>query len=142
MDTTHLRNAYRALLDAARIAAGVHTTYDNRIALDAWTIDRTITLAGGKAGLHERLRVQGEALCELARATLSDEELDTQVPSRLLSNDVLLVDQGVPLRELVTGLGEVELPGHTRQLLALLPDGLDHHNDRGFVPAAGEGHDQ
>jgi hypothetical protein len=29
----------------------------------------------------------------------------------------------VPLRDLITGLAEVELPGHTRQLLALLPEG-------------------
>jgi hypothetical protein len=26
------------------------------------------------------------------------------------------------LRELITGLAEVELPSHTRQLLSLLPD--------------------
>ena len=28
----------------------------------------------------------------------------------------------MPLRDLITGLAEVELPGHTKQLLALLPD--------------------
>jgi hypothetical protein len=45
------------------------------------------------------------------------------VPTLLLSHDTLLVDQPVPLRDLITGLAEVELPGHTKQLLALLPDG-------------------
>jgi hypothetical protein len=54
---------------------------------------------------------------------LSDAELDTPVPTRLLSKDTALVDQPMPLTTLVTGLAEVELPGHTRQLLALLPDG-------------------
>jgi hypothetical protein len=43
------------------------------------------------------------------------------VPTLLLSNGTVLVDQPVPLRELITGLAEVELPGHTQQHLALLP---------------------
>jgi hypothetical protein len=29
----------------------------------------------------------------------------------------------VPLRELITGLADVELPAHTRQILSLLPHG-------------------
>jgi len=36
----------------------------------------------------------------------------------------LLVDQPLPLRDLITGLAEAELPGHAQQLLALLPSGL------------------
>jgi hypothetical protein len=54
---------------------------------------------------------------------LSDAELNTPVPTRLLSNDTLLVDQPMPLKDLITGLAQAELPGHTRQLLALLPGG-------------------
>ena len=53
---------------------------------------------------------------------LSEAELDTLVPTLLLSNGTVLVDQPMPLRDLVTGLAEAELPGHTKQLLALLPD--------------------
>ncbi|MER5913970.1 hypothetical protein ABT124_26705 [Streptomyces sp. NPDC001982] len=162
MDTTPLRDAYRALLDAAAtvadsgdpspvpqarewnadqvlghvalinaatittassVAAGTNTTYDNRTALDTWTIERVIALAGGNAGLRERIRLQGDALCALGGPALSEAELDTLVPTRLLSNDKLLVDQPMPLRDLITGLAEVELPGHTKQLLALLPNG-------------------
>jgi hypothetical protein len=162
MDTTTLRQAYRALLDAAAtvadsdnpgllppagewnadqilahvaiinattiaavsaIASGANTTYDNRIALDTWTIDRLIALAGGTAGLRERIRLQADALCALGGPMLSDAELNTPVPTRLLSNDTLLVDQPMPLRDLITGLAEAELPGHTKQLLALLPNG-------------------
>lgn len=52
---------------------------------------------------------------------LSDAELDTPVPARLLSNDTVLLDQPMPLRDLIMGLAEAELPGHTQQLLALLP---------------------
>jgi hypothetical protein len=161
MDTTPLRHAYRALLDAAAtvadlgdtspvpppgewnadqilahvalvnaatitaassVASGAITTYDNRIALDTWTIERVIALASGNAGLRERIRLQGEALCALGGPALSHAELDTLVPTLLLSKDTLLVDRPLPLRDIITGLAEVELPGHTEQLLALLPD--------------------
>ena len=54
---------------------------------------------------------------------LSEAELNTLVPTLLLSNDALLVNQPMPLSDLLTGLAGTELPGHTRQLLALLPDG-------------------
>jgi hypothetical protein len=107
----------------ASIAAGTNTTYDNRIALDAWTIEQTITHAGGNAGLRDRISGQAAALCALAGgAVLSDAELSTLAPARLLSNDTLLVDQPMSVRDIVTGLAEAELPGHTKQLLALLPD--------------------
>ena len=161
MDSTSLRDAYRALLNAAAvvadsgdtspvppagewnadqilahvaivsaatlaavtaIASGANTAYDNRIALDTWTIEHVIALTGGNAGLRERIRLQGDALCTLGGSGLSEAELDTLVPTRLISKDTVLVDQPVPLRDLITGLAEVELPGHTQQLLALLPD--------------------
>jgi hypothetical protein len=162
LDTSPLRDAYRALLDAAATVAGsgdtspdpppgewnadqilAHvtlvnaatitvvscaatgaiTTYDNRLAQDAWTLDRVIALTGGNAGLRERIRLQGDALCALGGPMLSDAELDTPVPALLLSNGEVQVDRPVPLRDLITGLAEAELPGHTRQLLALLPEG-------------------
>ncbi|MDN5858108.1 MAG: hypothetical protein L0H84_05740 [Pseudonocardia sp.] len=107
----------------ATVAAGSNTTYDNRIALDAWTIDRAITLAGGTTGLHRRIRQQGRALCTLA-ATASRAELDTPVPTLLLSGDAVLVDQNVPLEDLLTGLADTELPGHTAQLRALRAGGV------------------
>jgi len=158
MDTTPLRDAYRALLDAAAtvagsddrkappagewnadqilahvavvnattiaaaacVASGANTTYDNRTAHDTWTLDRVITNAGGNAGLRERIRLQGEALCMLGGPVLSEAELATLVPTLLLSHGTVLVDQPMPLRDLIGGLAEAELPGHTKQLLALL----------------------
>jgi hypothetical protein len=161
MDTARLRDAYRALLEAAAtvadagdtspppagewnadqilahvaivtattvaaascVASGANTTYDNRIAQDTWTIDRVIVHAGGNAGLRERIRLQGEALCTLSGPALSKAELDTLVPTLLLSHDKVLVDQPVQLRDLIMGLADAELPGHTKQLLALLPSG-------------------
>jgi hypothetical protein len=159
MDTTTLRDAYRALLDAAAtvagsgdtspvpptgewnadqilahvaiinattiatasaVASGAKTTYDNRLSHDTWTIEQVIALAGGNAGLQDRIRLQGDILRTLSGPMLSEAELDTLVPTLLLSNDKLLVDQPLPLRDLITGLAETELPGHTAQLLALL----------------------
>ena len=107
---------------AACVAAGANTTYDNRIAQDTWTIDRVVALAGGTAGLRERIRLQGEALCAFGGAALSEAELDTPVPALLLSHGKVLVDQPLRLRDILAGLAEGELPGHTSQLLALLPD--------------------
>jgi hypothetical protein len=112
-----------AVAAVASVAAGANTTYDNRIALDVWTIERTLAHAGGNAGLRDRISGQAAALCALTGgAALTDAELDTLVPARLVSNGTLLVDRPMPLRDIVTGLAEAELPGHTRQLLALLPD--------------------
>ena len=121
--------AHVAIVNATTIAAvscvasGANTTYDNRMALDTWTIDRVISLAGGNAGLRNRIAAQGEALSALG-ATLGEAELDTLLPTLLLSNGEVLVDQPVPLRDLITGLAEVEIPGHTKQILALLTDGI------------------
>ncbi|GAB2680458.1 DinB family protein [Nocardia goodfellowii] len=108
------------LAAASAVAAGAPTTYDNRLAQDSWTIGRAVELAGDGAGLRERVRRQGEALCEFSGPALSDAELDTLVPTRLISAGTLLVDQPLPLRDLLTGLAATELPGHTEQLLALL----------------------
>src|SRR6266487_2071593 len=63
--------AHVAIVNAATItaascvASGANTTFDSRIALDTWTIERVIALAGGNAGLRERIRLQGGALCAL-----------------------------------------------------------------------------
>jgi hypothetical protein len=121
--------AHVSLVSAATIAAvsavasGANTTYDNRTALDTWTIERVIGFADGNAGLRDRIRRQGDALCALGGPVLSETELNTLVPARLLSNGTVLVDQPMSLRDLITGLANTELPGHTQQLLALLADG-------------------
>jgi hypothetical protein len=111
------------LTAASAVMAGTNTTYDNRLAHDPWTIERVIALAGDNAGLRERIRCQGDALCALGGPALSEAELDTAVPTLLISKGAVLVDQPLALRDIITGLAEAELPGHANQLLALLPDG-------------------
>lgn len=108
------------LATAATVASGAAATYDNRLSHEAWTTSRVRDRAGGNAGLQDRIRRQGEALCVLGTA-LSDAELDTAIPTLLLSDDEALVDQPVPLRAILAGLAEDHLPRHTTQLLALLP---------------------
>jgi hypothetical protein len=107
----------------AAITSGRQTTYDNRVSQDAWTLAHVIDVAGGNEGLRERIRAQGEALCVLAGPMLGETELDTLVPARLVSKDTILVNQPIPLRDIITGLADSELPGHTAQLRALLPEG-------------------
>jgi hypothetical protein len=118
--------AHIVLVNAATISAassaasGAIATYDNRLAQDTWTIERVISLAGGSEGLRNRIRLQADALC-LIVAGLKEIELDTPFPTLLLSNDALLVDDRVPLRSLIEGLANTELPGHAAQLRSLLP---------------------
>jgi hypothetical protein len=100
------------------VAAGTHTTYDNRISHDDWTLAHVIEIAGGNKGLRERIHAQGEALCAVV-PTLSKSELDAAVPARLISHGKVLVDQPLPLRDILTGLADVEIPGHAAQLRAL-----------------------
>ncbi|MBN9611470.1 MAG: hypothetical protein BGO26_17460 [Actinobacteria bacterium 69-20] len=105
---------------AYAVASGCSPTCDNRIAQDTWTIGRTIDRAGGTAGLVARIRGQCDALGALGRPVLGDSDLDTPIPTLLVSKGTLLVDMQIPLRELIAGLAEQEIPGHTRQLLALV----------------------
>jgi hypothetical protein len=119
--------AHLALVDAGTlalgyaIAAGGLASYDNRVSQDVSTLRRTIDRAGGNAGLRDRIRRQGDALCTLAGQVLRPAELDTPVPTLLVSGDTVLVDQPVPMRDIVTGLATDHLPRHTAQLLALAP---------------------
>lgn len=105
---------------AAAVAAGRHTTYDNRVSQDPSTLDQVRLRAGDSAGLRERVRHQGEALGILASEILSEPELDTLVPTRLTSAGTLLVDAPVRLRALISGLADDHLPRHAEQLMALV----------------------
>ncbi|MGB3604592.1 MAG: hypothetical protein WBA38_13700 [Gordonia sp. (in: high G+C Gram-positive bacteria)] len=51
---------------------------------------------------------------------LSDRELVSKIPARLVSNDALVVDEILTLSDIIGGLAESEIPGHTQQILELV----------------------
>lgn len=112
---------------ALGVVAGSRPTFDNRISLDTWNLDRVIAEHSGRAELREHVRSQATILCDIADQ-LSEEAASVLVPSLLLSNDALELDQPVPLATLIDGLSEDHVPGHTRQLLDLRTDTSRHRN--------------
>lgn len=120
--------AHVAIVNAATIStlsaitSGATSSYDNRVSQDAWTLAHVIDMAGGNEGLRRRIHAQGEALCVLAGSILSETESATLVPARLVSKDTILVDRPITARDIITGLADMELPGHAAQLRALLPE--------------------
>jgi hypothetical protein len=110
------------LATAYSVASGAHATFDNSASLDTATLERVTATTGNSAGLRDRIRRQGDALCALGEM-LSEAELDTPVPTLLSSAGVVQLDQPIPLRALIMGLADDHLPRHTMQLLALSPQG-------------------
>ncbi|MDN5854751.1 MAG: hypothetical protein L0K86_18255 [Actinomycetia bacterium] len=104
----------------AAVSSGIPATYDNLAAQDAGTLQRVISRIGSPVEMRERIRQQADALCLLV-SSVGSPELDTAVPTLLVSHGTTLVEQPLALRDIIGGLVEVELPGHTQQLRALLP---------------------
>jgi hypothetical protein len=130
MDTTPLRDAYRALLDAAATVAGSGASRPARPAGE-WNADQILA----HVSLISAATIAAASAIAAGANTTYDNRtsldtwtidrvtgLDTLLPTRLLSNGTVLVDQPVALRDILAGLAEIELPGHTQQLLALRPD--------------------
>ena len=64
---------------ASCVAAGANTTYDNRMALNAWTIARVSALAGGGAGSASASACRETPSCALGGPAPSAAELSTPV---------------------------------------------------------------
>lgn len=103
---------------ALAIASGQRPGYDNRPSLDRWNLGRIVTAAGGLTGLTDLVRRTGELFCTVAEQ-LSEDDLNTQLPILIVSNDQIVVDEPRPLRFLVEGVGLVHLPRHGQQLHSL-----------------------
>ncbi|THA61440.1 hypothetical protein E6P78_24715 [Streptomyces sp. A0958] len=103
---------------ALGVVAGARPTFDNRISLDTWNLDRIITGHSGRADLIDHVRSQAAILCDIADQ-LNEEAASVAVPSLLLSNDALVLDQPISLANLIDGLAEDHVPAHTRQLIEL-----------------------
>ncbi|MFJ6075534.1 hypothetical protein ACIQFU_32665 [Streptomyces sp. NPDC093065] len=103
---------------ALGVVSGSRPTFDNRICLDGWNLDRIIAEHRGRTDLTDHVRSQAGILCDIADR-LDEEAAAVLVPSLLLSNDALVLDQPIPLAKLIDGLGEDHVPVHTRQILDL-----------------------
>ena len=79
------------------------------MSLDPWNLRRIIGEHGGRPELVQHVRAQVAVLCDIAEL-LSDDTTSVLVPSLLLSNGAVLVDQPVPLAGRIDGLTEDHLP--------------------------------
>jgi hypothetical protein len=103
---------------ALGVVAGARPTFDNRISLDPWNLDQIIGQHKGRAELIDHVRSHSTILCDIADR-LNGDAAEVLVPTILLSNDQVLVDQPVPLAGLIDGLAADHVPVHTQQLLDL-----------------------
>lgn len=103
---------------ALAVVSGSRPTFDNRICLDTWNLDRIVAEHNGRPDLIDHVRSQAAILCDIADR-LGERAASVLVPALLLSNDALALDQPVPLAGLIDGLAENHVPGHTTQLLDL-----------------------
>ncbi|WP_329790311.1 hypothetical protein V1227_40355 [Lentzea sp. DG1S-22] len=103
---------------ALGVVSGARPAFDNRICLDGGNLDRIIGAHPGRAGLIDGVRRQAAVLCDVA-GRLDGASGAVLVPTLLMSGDEVLVDQPVPLADLVHGLAANHVPGHTRQLADL-----------------------
>jgi hypothetical protein len=100
------------------VVSGARPAFDNRICLDSWNLDRIIAEHFGRTELIAHVRSQAAAFCDLADQ-LSDTTAAVLVPTFLISGNDLLLDQPLPLADLVNGLADNHLPVHTQQIAAL-----------------------
>ena len=103
---------------ASGVVSGARCTFDNRVSLDSWNIERIIAEHSGRAGLLARVRSQAAVLCDIADQ-LDGAVTTVAVPTFLMSDGELLVDGPIPLGNLIDGLAGNHVPVHTRQLLDL-----------------------
>ncbi|TFB71292.1 hypothetical protein E3O06_13125 [Cryobacterium glaciale] len=103
---------------ALGVVAGSRPSFDNRISLDSWNLDRIIAAHSGRSNLIDHVRNQATMLCDIADQ-LNDQTSSVLIPALLLSNDALVLDQPIPLASLIDGLAEDHVPVHTQQLLDL-----------------------
>ena len=104
---------------ALGVVAGSRPSFDNRISLDSWNLDRIIATHSGRSNLIDHVRNQATILCDIADQ-LNDQTSSVLIPALLLSNDALGLDVlPIPLASLIDGLAEDHVPVHTQQLLDL-----------------------
>ena len=100
---------------ALQVVSGSRPSFDNRVTLDSWNLDRIIADHPDRPALIEHVRRQGNLLCDIAEELTSDNS-SVLVPALMVSNGALDVDQPLPLAALVDGLADDHIPRHAQQL--------------------------
>jgi hypothetical protein len=106
---------------ALAVVSGSRPTYDNRTSNERSNLARIIAEHSGRTDLIGHLRSQGAVLCDIADQ-LTDPAAAVLVPSIFVSNDVVRMDQPIPLAGLFDGLASSHIPEHAQQLLDLRVD--------------------
>src|SRR4051795_12028629 len=96
---------------ALGVVSGSRPTFDNRICLDARNLDRIIAGHSGRADLIDHVGSQAGVLCDIADR-LDGEAASVLVPALILSDDVIVLDQPVPLARPIHGPPQNPRPGH------------------------------
>jgi DinB superfamily len=109
---------YSIASTALAALAGGPVAYDNRTTLDRWYLNRFAARAGSLSTLIDQVADSGRLLCHVVEQ-LPDDIADLTVPTLIISNDEIALDEPIPLRALVGGVGEMHLPLHAGQLAAL-----------------------
>jgi hypothetical protein len=91
--------------------------FDNRVSLDRSNLSRIIADHADRAALVRHVRRTAALLWDVADSR-SDLAARVRVPSLLVSNDAVVVDQPLTVADLVNGLAADHGPRHTEQLLA------------------------
>jgi hypothetical protein len=103
---------------AIGVVAGSRPAFDNRVSLDRWNLARIVGEHADRAALIDSVRRTAAVLCDVVDQ-LNDAAAQVLVPSLLVSNDVVALDQPLTLESLIDGLATDHLPRHTQQLLEL-----------------------
>jgi hypothetical protein len=103
---------------ALTIVAGSRPAFDNRVSLDRSNLARIVSEHADRSALIDSVRQMAAVLCDVADH-LNDAAAQVLVPSLLLSNDAVAVDQPLTLASLIDGLAADHVPRHTVQLREL-----------------------
>jgi len=108
---------------AARVMAGVPTTFDNLGSQSEPYLRSVAEAAGGWDGLLAALQRGGDELIALARC-ITDEQAATPIAARIISDNAVVFDATVPLSTLMGVPADTHLRLHTQQLAALSGEGV------------------
>jgi hypothetical protein len=101
------------------VLAGSPEPYYNHDVVDSARLDAFLAEAPSDlAGLAQRVRESGDALCDLA-STLDADQAATLVHMTVEDGDSVALDQPLPWGKALEIQGRAHLPNHTEQLRAL-----------------------